>query len=160
MREFRELCIHKLYLPLHHAVVWVLTSFDLVMPECNYPNCDFNASEEYHVLLHHKLTHTQLQPIPMCELFDSIIKGITDGTEPILTFQLVRDDYLGPLLPKKNIQLPILDFDPMDPDKENTAPPSPASSAHDPRLAQLIPNSLLASGDISAVSYPFRFCRW
>ena len=125
------------------------------MPKCNYLDCDFDASEEYHVLLHYKLSHTQLQTIPMCELFDRIIKGITDGTEPVLTFQLARDDYLCPSLSKKVTQLPILDLDSMDSDKENTVPLPPASPAQNVRRAHLIPNSLLASGDISTVSYLF-----
>ena len=125
------------------------------MPKCNYLDCDFNASEEYHVLLHYKLSHTQLQTIPMCELFDRIIKGITDETEPVLTFQLARGDYLCPSLPKKATQLPILDLDSMDSDKENTVPLPPVSLAHNIRRAHLIPNSLLASGDISTVSYLF-----
>ena len=121
------------------------------MPNCNYLDCSFQSSEEFHVTLHHKLSHSRLLTIPMYELLDRIVKDILEGTESVISIQLKREDYLCPVLPNQ-ITFSSLQPSSRESEKENLPPTPTPISVHGDRRTQLIPNSVLAAGNISTVS--------
>ena len=123
------------------------------MPNCNYLDCSFQSSEEYHVTLHHKLSHSRLLTIPMYELFDQIIKHISEGIEPVVSIQLNRDEYLCSVQSNPITYSSLLQPNTNESEKENLSPTPKSTFVYSDRTTQLIPNSILVAGNISTVSY-------
>ena len=87
----------------------------------------------------------------MYELFDQIIQSISEGTEPVFSLELNREDYLLPGSVGKN-HSSLAPREIQELEKENCPPASTPGPIRNMHVAQLIPNSVLAAGDIIPVS--------